>query len=545
MSLYQWVPRSGKVSAHETARAARRHVVFWGGAAFALLAWAASPFAPLGASLGLLGLGAFLALLAVAPRARREPGAPRFLLDAGLAVVAVGLALLAGAMLAAAAPGFVPRGAPAVAAAALAALALLVVAGVASRALALGLDVGGASPRAVPFLAALVARDPRDLLAPPRLGGSAVVPGAVSAAFEAAADFALVVVDGALAPFARLAARLAGRDRERLHAAGDLGAVARALEGAGLRARVEGRVLVVAMGGGDEPSREVFARTRRLLFPRVEADALLDLSGPPRDVIAVRRALESLAAFDLAFAWSREARRLESRLNALARASLEASTMEDRATLLDEAERLEASARARSLAEDEWSLLAGWKGAGLRAALAERMARDPLGGATPGLQVAPGAVLPANLGAVVETGGLAALGRLVYVPYFVVPVATPAGELDVAVNAFTGFDPADSEAVLARFDAEGASHLVESERRPTFIQLKSRAPGAKSTSEALAAAFGGKPSRYAPLTHAATVLNVPFVEMPGGVFASAVTGATHETLAARLPSTLPPGVLVE
>ena len=300
-------------------------------------------------------------------------------------------------------------------------------AGARVAALGLALDATGRrAPRVRGTLEALACDDPRDLLARPewrrapllalrRLGEGLRLPGLL------ALDLAATLALRALPPA-----------RDRLHAeVEDLDALAAALPHAeraprGLLAR---------------PAREGEAVSLVPSWTHLPSPGpALDLSGPRDAVVAVRRLLEGPLAHHLLLSRSLPARRWERRLNALHREAERAASVEERGVLLDEAQRVGDALAARALNAEERAILRD-----KQQRLATRLAQDMLSGdvAPPHARperrpAAPAPVLAPALARVMEAGGLGAMRRLTFAPYWVLPVRTAWGEHELPVDAASG-----------------------------------------------------------------------------------------------------------
>lgn len=444
--------------------------------------------------LAVLGLALFL------PRRRALDAAAFSLLTLALAFAAAGHVLH-------------PRGAalapffPA-APAALAALAAPLLAGWRAHALDLGLAATGRLPRALP-LRALVTERPEDLLRP-SYRWKRVVAGLARRLFDGLRLPGLLAVDVVLTLLARV------RPGERVHLDADLDALERAFAAAGASCSFDGAALDVQL----PDHGRVRVKRRQLAFPTTGPAAVLDLAGPPAATAEVRRLLETDLCHVGRFAWTMQGLRWEARLNALLRDASQASTLEERSVLLDEAQRVERLLESRDLMAEERSLLRGWKAQRLRVLLSAKLLSEPVGPRTEGRIVAPAPALAPDVGQVIDAGGLATLRRAVFVPHFVVPVRTGWGEHEVLVNALTGAPDLDAgEDVLSWARERGATLFLAVPRGAQFLP-------APEPSAALLRALR-EAVRGADVAHATTApdtLFVPFLPSEGG-YVNGVTGA--------------------
>ena len=390
------------------------------------------------------------------------------------------------------------------------------------RAMTMGFDASGSDARHPRALwRALAQRDlddaPRPARAPVgallRLGEAWLLPGLL--ALDAAGTLALRAADA-----------LKRRARDRVHADADLATLARAFADHGAQAEEAQEGLRVRLDHG----APVLVRPRTLHFPAVEARRALELVGAPDDVRRVRRLLEGPLCAHALFAWSRTGRRIEARLDALLLEAAQADTMEERALLLEESEKLERALAAREMSGEEWTLLATWKLQRLRAGLLSRMLTDPAG--APRRVVAPAPALTPPLARVMEAGGLSAMRRAVFVPHWIVPLRTPWGERDVVLNALTGrADPDESRRLLDAMRERAPTMLLEMGRPQAFL------PSPVPTAALLREMRGMGGARLGHLAAIETVY-VPFVQGPEG-YLNAVTGTPAPDLAAALPPVPP------
>ena len=319
------------------------------------------------------------------------------------------------------------------------------VAGWRAHAVVLALRSTGRLPRALP-LRALDAEDGADLLAPMRapwlgllrrLGEGYLLPGA--AAMDAAG-------------------RLARRG-EVMHGALDAEAARAALVEAGHAVEPRGAGLAVTLAeGGSVLVRPV----PLLLSPR----GGVALHGAPEARRAVRRALETAG---VRMCWTDAGRRFEARLDRLLDEAAQASSLEERSALYEEAQRVESVLDQRDLLHDDWVVLRAWKAHRLRSLLAHKLLGEPVGPRAEGRVLAPAPALRPDLARVLDAGGLATLPRVVFVPHWVVPVRTRWGEAEVLVNALTGKPHPDGPALLDAARQQGAGLLLAAPRGVKFL----------------------------------------------------------------------------
>lgn len=332
----------------------------------------------------------------------------------------------------------------------------------------------------------------------------------------------LLALDLATTPLAR-------GDRIRAEASPD--ALAEGLAAIGARVEHDGSRLVVHLAAAHDghAPKAVRVKTRRVLFPFV-ADAI-DVRGARDDVRRFRRALDGPLAHHALFTASAPARRWERRLNALMREAQVAATLEERSLLLEEAERLSRAMMERALAADESRMLA-LKEARLRALLCQRLLSEPAGMRLDGRRLAPLPTMPPDLARVVDAGGLAAMKRVVFVPFWIVPIETPWGEQEACINGATGrYDPIESRTLLEAMARRGPGLLVEAGPQPQFLPhapptaallREMRANGLRIPADV---ATGGAPP---------DLVYVPFLAASEG-YVSGVTGIAAPDLGAGVP----------
>jgi hypothetical protein len=402
-------------------------------------------------------------------------------------------------------------------------LVLPLVAATRLRAMSLGFDASGSDARAPRALWGALAQ--RDLDDAPRPSRAAV--GVLLRLGEAWLLPGLLALDVAGTLVLRAGGAFSRKARDRLHAEADLVALAYALTQHDVPAEAteDGTALRVRLPEGGA----VVLRARSLAFPDAEARRVLDATGAPEDLRRVRRLLEGPLCAHALFAWSRVGRRIEARLNALLLESAQAGTLEERALLLEESERLERALGARELSGEEWTLLATWKLQRLRAGLVSRMLSEPPGARPDTRVAAPAPALTPPLARVMEAGGLSAMRRAVFVPHWVVPVRTPWGERDVVVNALTGrADPDESRRLLDAMRERAPTMLLEMGRASAF--LPAPVPTAALLRE-MRGLGGARPGHLAAIE----TLYVPFVPGPAG-YVNAVTGSVAPDLGAAIPA---------
>lgn len=391
--------------------------------------------------------------------------------------------------------------------------------GIRLRALVLGYDASGAD--AASSRALLLALTQRHLDDAPR--GAHVPLALLRSLGEAWMLPGLLLLD-----FVTLPAR---RGRDRLHADVSLPSLAEGLAAEGCHPERLGQGLRVRLPPRAEGDLGgvVLVRPRRLAFPAFESSRALDVSGDAEDVRRLRRLLEGPLCGRIVFSWSRVGRRVEARLNALLHDADRANTLEERGLLLEEVDRMERSLAARDLSPGEWTILVGWKLQRLRGHLLSRMLHEPPGARADGRVPAPAPALLPPLSRVMEAGGLAAMRRAVFVPHWIVPVATAWGERDIVVNALTGrADALDGPRILEAMARQGPSLLVDAARPEAF--LPAPAPTAALLRE-LRVHGGATPVHLAGVELA----YVPFVPTEDG-YVNAVTGAEAPDLGAAIPA---------
>lgn len=487
-SLLSGAPRAGDAvpprglpraaSAADALRRARR--VAW--LSSALFVWGAAGLLVLlltgrvsGTTLAQVGiLPAALGAAAVWVVHRRRPDVPGVLPAAGaLGTLALVLAVAGhvlhprGAMLAPLLPPQVGAlaGLPAWAGVVLLLALLLFVplyAGARLNAIRLGLEAGGRDARGPVRWTESLVRDEADALHEPapwrrlaagklrRFGEGLLVPGLLA-----------LDVAGTLAHRARLLVQRRTHDRIRFDA--ELPALRETLAAAGAFPEGDGRGLVVGVPEGGE----VRVERRRLVLPAPVA--VLDVEGARDDVRAFRALLETTVPHAGAQCWGAAARRWERRLNGLTRDAEKASTLEERSVLLEEANRVAASLAQRETSEEDRAVL-DLKDARLRLLLSTRLLSEPPGARPEERRPAPGPTLTPPLSSLMGAGGLAAARRLVFVPFWVLPVRTPWGEQEVAVSATTGrLDADESRALLEAMRRRAPVLLLEGHKGATFL----------------------------------------------------------------------------
>lgn len=251
------------------------------------------------------------------------------------------------------------------------------------------------------------------------------------------------------------------RPAMRVHAEADLAALADTLRAQGAAVETAPGALVVADGGARASVRE-----SRIAFPRVRADGCLVLVGDATLRARIERALRE-AAF-ARHAWSAQARRWERRIDALFAEAAAATSIEERGVLLEEADRVVALVARRELSAEERALLA-WKAESLRARIAFSLTEQQPGAKRDGRVAAPGPALPPALAHLMGAGGLDAMQRVEFAPVWVLPVSTPWGQQEVAVDARAPrFDADASAALLDALDERAPLPFLDVGRRATF-----------------------------------------------------------------------------
>lgn len=379
-------------------------------------------------------------------------------------------------------------------------LAVAAMTGLYVHAVALAVDGAGLAPSRAPFVRALAAREAGGILTPPR--PVEYVTGALHVTVLGFAVPALAIAGLAGTIIRNARARAVGDIRDELHCDVDLESLGEGLaeEQFGSRAwdrhldvsvpvanptdvkldaadsRVRRFIADLARVGerardDDEDGVDVVRVSQRhVTVPPLAHGNTLLLRGSPRAVRRLRRVIETRVLFRCVFAWSEEAVRYERRLNRLAREAITARTVEERALLLDEANRLEVILNGRAFLEEEWNVLAGWKTARVRAFVQDMMLTEPVGLKSPGRVLAAGPALPLHLGRLVESAGLANVVKIRYVPYWLIPVATGLGERDILVNALTRrVDLEESAELLDAVARDGTTYFVDGTRKSQFI----------------------------------------------------------------------------
>lgn len=308
-----------------------------------------------------------------------------------------------------------------------------------------------------------------------------------------------------------LAARARGRRRFAVHASLDPAALARAQAAIGDSARLE---------------------CRRTVLPAAQNADLLVVEGPTEAAPQLARLLETSFLLEGAFAWSREASRIERRIASLAREAEEAVTIEARSALLEEAESIAHAVALRDLVEEERTLLLGWKTQSLALLLHRRLDEGAAGRASP-LVVAPAPAILPDLSALVSAGGLGGSSDVVYMPYWILPVATEAGDVEVAVDATTR--TIDPGAVLAALDARGPRLLLAAAGR--FVPAARVEEAAEEASRAFA------DRGYVARSAGAFLVYAPFLPTRDGSV-NLLTGEPAGALPALPRGALPAGTLV-
>lgn len=483
-------------SAAEVARLTRR--VAWGSGALTVAAFAsllpALPYAlPVAAALALAGV----ALVVL-----------RRLVVFGGALVTAALALALG--------GLVPL--PFLLPAALAALVAPLYGGTRARALALAWRASGARARS-PFLhAEALARDPEDALSPTPWRRAPL--GALARYAEGFAQAGLALTELIQLPF---------RPRERLVAEASLDDLARELAAHGATVERSGGSLLVRLpplleGAEGGPVR---VKAVALVFPPSRA---VDLRGARADVRRLRKLFEGPLAHALLLTHSRPARRWERRIHALAAEARHASSLEERSLVMEELDRVRRALAERDLSPEEARALA-LKEATTRAMLAHRMLSEPPGPRSAHALSQHGAVVP-DLARVLDAGGLSAVKRVAFVPHWIVPVETPWGPQEVAVNAALGrVDLAQSHALLAAMRARGPALLLDVGAQPVFLP-------APPPTAALVRELRGHglfaPAEAVLVAQSADVVYVPYLATAEG-YVSGVTGAPAPDLGNAVP----------
>jgi len=161
--------------------------------------------------------------------------------------------------------------------------------------------------------------------------------------------------------------------------------------------------------------------------------------------------------------------------------------------------------------------------------VATRLLSEPVGVRPEGRVLAPAPALAPDLARVLDAGGLALLRRAVFVPHWVLPIRTRAGEVEVLVNALTHKPLAD--------DARAALLSCATERAPVLFLDAPRSVSFLPAPEPTAAvlrelrdAFPGAdvaPSVNAPCEW----LLVPYLPTSDG-YVNAVTGEKAPDLGA-------------
>lgn len=466
------------------------------------------------------GLAALVAALLIARAAQRRRG------GSGRAFVEP-LAVVVTLLLAAAAAGHLlhPRGAslrplmPDALAPPLDAFALLLgliaaplLGGLVERGAGQALDAAGASPWR------------------PRIRGASTLGAAWARGLRLPG---LLALDALLSVAGRIRDGVRRDARHRLHVVIPLDGLARAAAAHGHAASLapDGTLVLTrpAAEGRVAPSR-VVVRRDRLAFPRADADRVIELRGDPDDLRALRRELDAHLLERGRWAWTTQGRRLEAQLDALLDEADDAHTLEARASLLHAAEAFARVLPHRALLADEHDLLERHKLPRLRElleTLVDGPADDAAGPRTRSA-LAPAPAFAPRLERLLDSGGLRAAERLVYVPYALVPVGTRHDEVEVLVNTLTEeVDPVETRALL-KAAARRAPRLHAEGHRPTFLPPPT--PTAALVNRARDAV---RRSRGRGRTHARSeaveLLYVPFVKTDDG-WTNAVTGTEAEAL---------------
>lgn len=314
----------------------------------------------------------------------------------------------------------------------------------------------------------------------------------------------------------------------RIHLDAPLPRVKESLERLGWRVATLDGGLACEPPGSPEGAPAASLKPRRLHFPRCDASRLLVLEGPTDARVSLRLALERDAAFCGRASWTAAARRLEARVDALAREEEDAWSHEERGALLETLASLEAGLRLRPLLADEWGALL-WKVEALKARL---LREPPTPLASERRPLAPAPALAPDLTRILDAGGLSATARLLYVPHHLVRVRTAIGEAEVAVNALTQeIDLAESRALLRALESRGADLRAHGTRAAFAPAPAPTAALLGDVRTVVRRAWG--PRRTEARLEDVELLYVPFVEREDG-WANAVTGRACPSLADAL-----------
>ncbi|HWG90268.1 MAG TPA: hypothetical protein VNZ52_05395 [Candidatus Thermoplasmatota archaeon] len=354
-----------------------------------------------------------------------------------------------------------------------------------------------------------------------------------------------VVMAATLAHGFRVALAWAQRGQvvDALHAEVEPAAVEERLRSEGLAVAREGRRLVVqpvapASPGGpavpvrDEAVHLQWTRLRLLRLP--EGGSLVRITGPPKGVRRLRKTLEGELLFEARFAWSGPARRLEARLNGLARDAQRASSIEEVSTLLADVKGVQAGLARRDFLHDD-ALVLSEKAHRLRALLEGRLLTGPLGAKGPDRAVAPGPALLPDVGRLVDAGDalLAAPSSFLYVPYLVVPFTSRLGGGEVLVGGATLHVDAEEGSQLLAAVSRGCTRILESGRHASFLPAPPVTPHVMDLVEADLRQRVGLTGPLVLDAGTVEVLYVPHVRVEGSLV-SAVTGRRVEGTAPAL-----------
>lgn len=350
----------------------------------------------------------------------------------------------------------------------------------------------------------------------------------------------LALVDGVLTTIERIGLRVRGETRARWHLDIDDARLVEAATDAGYEADTEKPHDITFVKAAEEGRLEdlsVRVHRRRLAFPSAGAAYALDLTGIAADVNAFRREVEPRALFRGLWCWSAPARRQEAQLNALPASTADARSLEDRAALVDQAERIATVARHRTYISDDARVLLDQKLPRLQAAL-DALQDAPHSGIQERRRGPPAPALAPRLSRILDAGGLDVSERLVYVPHHIVPVRTRDGDVEVVVNALTERVDAGESRDLLRALLETPPTLHAEGTRPTFAEApRPTAALVGEVREAVRRSRGGR--THADLATIETFL-VPFAQTEDG-WMDAVTGRIVDDLADSLGTHVPVG----
>ena len=379
------------------------------------------------------------------------------------------------------------------------------------RALELAWSSSGSRARSPRLTLESLARE-EDALAPPAWGRA--WRGALASWGRGLATPGLLLFDGA---------QHARRPADRLHADTTIEALADALARQGVDVERRPRELRVKHGE-DEPLR--ITRGHLMLPP----GPTLEVRGSAPGAHALRRLIEGAASHACVFTWSAPAQRWERRLNALHREALQASSLEERSLVMEELDRVARALDERALAGEEHAILA-LKGSRARSLLAHRMLGEPPGPRADRVLSQHAAMMP-DVARVLDAGGLGAVKRVAFVPFWILPVATPWGEQEVAVSAATGkLDRHESRALLAAMRRAGPTMQLDVGAQALFLPAP---PPTAALLRELRSAGLRAPEGLATGRTAADLVYVPYLPTGEG-YVSGITGRAAPDLGNVVP----------